>query len=435
MRRNIALLLLLSLIFTACGQGGSPGDGGTPPGGDGPPPGGPGSLNCRETVTGNITSATTWRNGPEECDYYVPASESATSRRNLMVTAELNVEPGTVIVFGEDVRVSVTDGGSILAEGSVDQPITLTGESATHGYWHGLCFGDNRESRLDFVRVQWAGAAWTGGHSLCNGAVAGMAGDGHEPVHITNSLLYGARTSGLSAHGLRLGEFRNNVLANNQEYAARVSSANVSRLGDGDYSGASLGEPNGLPYVHVSRLHDTPRGLETWRNLNVPYRLDRSDPAYNSVAGITDGVEVELEAGTTFVVADGTGSTLFWVTDGASLRALGSEAEPIIFRAEQEEPGHWNGLYFSGAAGSVLQHVKVAWAGGPPAGLRTGAIYIHRPGGSGTIELNDVVVQGSSTCAVWASDAGEQRIEINRVGILDHNANFDHLCGPFAPAG
>src|SRR5690625_7603946 len=66
MRRNIALLLLLSLIFTACGQGGSPGDGGTPPGGDGPPPGGPGSLNCRETVTGNITSATTWRNGPEE---------------------------------------------------------------------------------------------------------------------------------------------------------------------------------------------------------------------------------------------------------------------------------------------------------------------------------------------------------------------------------
>src|SRR5690625_7887703 len=103
MRRNIALLLLLSLIFTACGQGGSPGDGGTPPGGDGPPPGGPGSLNCRETVTGNITSATTWRNGPEECDYYVPASESATNRRNRTATEQRNDEPGTAPVLGAEV--------------------------------------------------------------------------------------------------------------------------------------------------------------------------------------------------------------------------------------------------------------------------------------------------------------------------------------------
>ncbi len=413
---QIAAAALVLLLCIACGQAGEPGS--------------PDPAGCRETITDHVTAATTWRNGPEECDYFVPGREIGAQIIN--VQAALSIEPGTVVVFGHDVRLNFTDSGSLDARGTAENPVILRGAEEQHGYWYGLCFGAIRESVLDHVQLWWAGKVWSGGSSVCNGAVAGSSTGfmSAEPVHITNSLIHGSSASGISAHGFILGDFSNNVLSGNLGYGARVHTRNVSSLGPGNYLGPAAA-PNGLPYIHVSREHSEPRGPELWRNHDAAYHIDnRSDAAYTGPFAISDGVQITIEAGTDFVMGAG---TAFMIVDGASLQADGTDSAPVTFRGDENTPGHWQDLYFSGAAGSRLEHVQVDWAGGYPDGTRRAAVYVYRPAGVGAVELTDVGVRGSSTCAVRAVGDTGQDVVVTRLRLAQHNTDFDVLCGTLEP--
>lgn len=140
-----------------------------------------------------------------------------------------------------------------------------------------------------------------------------------------------------------------------------------------------------------------------------------------------------IEPGTRFVMDQRAQITF---SEGSSLQAVGTEAEPIVLTGLESTPGFWNGLRFFRSGGSTVQHARIEWAGGSPDGLTRGSIFAHRSGGTGVIRLLDVVVRGSSTCAVFASEAGEQRVEVDRFAVAEHNGDFLHLCGPFPePAG
>lgn len=424
MNRNFLTVAVISILLAACGQSG----------GDGGQPGGPEPSACRQTIDGHITAPLTLTSdGTDRCDYFVAGHDSAADRI-VNVTSDLVIEPGTIVLFGQNVRLSVTDTGSITAVGTAADPIVLAGAVQAHGSWYGICFSRNRESRFDHVQMLWGGNVWTGGSAVCNGAISGVSGQGEEPVHITNSLIYGSRTAGLSAHGMRLGDFHDNVLANNLSFGARVSTGNLSRLGPGDYLGESVGEPNGRPYIHVSKAHAEARGKEVWLNHNAAYLIDRSDVAFNGPFVIDEGVEVHIEPGTTFVMDSGMGRGSLMVLDGASLHAVGTAEDPITFRGAEATPGYWDDIYFSRSAGSTLEHVVIEWAGGSPDGLRPGSIYVYRPGGTGEIALHSVTVRGSSTCAIWVSDSGAQGVSVMDLAAPEHNDDFPVLCGPFEPA-
>src|SRR5690554_606808 len=412
MTRNGLVIGLLALVLVACS--GQPASGG---GGD--------TVGCRETLVADVTTSQTLTNGPESCDYYIPSDGSDTT---LEVRADLTIQPGTVIRVGSNVRIRIGASGSITALGSDSAPIVFEGEVAEQGYWYGLCFHDNLESRLDHVEILWAGNLWTGSH-VCNGAISGVSAPGGEPVHVTNSLIRGSRTSGLSAFGVNLGEFSNNVLADHRLYGARVSTSNLNALGSGDYLGNTIaGAENGRPYIHVSGTLSASGADHTWRDVGAPYFVTTDDASYGGNIIITDGATVSIEPGVTFVMD---ARTSISVEQAASLQAVGTEAAPITFRGASSTPGHWNGIRFRGASGSTIEHTEIAWAGGSAGDPDTGSVYIYRPGGTGVITFTFVVIRGTSACGIFVTSSGEQGVEINGVRVEEPYSGRPDLCGPF----
>lgn len=416
------LVGVLTLFLVACG-GQPPADGN-----------GPGASSCRETLAGDFTVPTSLRNvsgRTEACDYYI--ANPGSSDHTVRVTAALDIGPGTVIRVANNVRIRVGSGGSITTRGTGAEPVVLAGTTAEQGSWYGLCFADGyMDSSLDHTEIRWAGNLFTGaGSSVCNGAISG-ASDPRESgiLNVTNSLIIGSYTSGVSTFGLNLGVFSNNVLANNRIYGASVTTGNLGRLEHGDYLGTSADAPNGEPYVLVYGTMNEAASTQTWRKLNAPYFVTREGNAGNIL--LNDGVHVEIEPGVTFVMDAGTS---FSIENGSSLSAEGTAAEPITFRGVEESPGFWTGIRFRGSGPSIMRNAEVAWAGGDPDVLPYGSFYLYLAGGTGDIELHDVTVRGSSTCGIWASESGSQGVIIENPRFVDHNDRFDEMCGPFQPAG
>ncbi len=82
---------------------------------------------------------------------------------------------------------------------------------------------------------------------------------------------------------------------------------------------------------------------------------------YNS-----DTATVTVRPGTVFKVSVDKSFELGWAGKDATLNAVGTEANPIIFEGTTDEPGHWEGLLLSPAVASntILDHVIVRNAGG-----------------------------------------------------------------------
>src|SRR5690554_4432710 len=211
------------LLLSACG--------GTSAGPDvpGPDPGGPIDVDpvaCRVTVNRDLTVPTLLANGPEACDYWFPGT--AGSHTAYRIASDVLIEPGTVLLFGQDTHLYVEDSGRLTAIGTEDERIVFQGAEPVHGYWYGICFEDSRESRLEFVDIRWGGKVWTSMGSNCRGGIAGAWPGSTEPLHITNSTVSGSYVSGLSVHDLILGDFANNAFYNNLDRkSTRLNSSHV----------------------------------------------------------------------------------------------------------------------------------------------------------------------------------------------------------------
>ncbi len=295
-RGNNWFLLVIMLVLVGCGAQPSPPNG-PPPNGDTPPPDeGPVDPDtCAVVIDRDITIPTRLVKSARACDYLVVD--------DISVESSLFIDPGVVVIFDQDTRLSVTDSGSLTAVGTAEARIMLAGQLNVRGYWYGLCFGNNRESRLEYVDLLWAGKVWSGGSAVCRAAIGGVSGNG-EPVHIRHSLVAGALTTGLDATRVPLGEFENNIFAANTEYGVRASPDIIHRLDHAsDYLGTSVDAPNGKPYVYISGLGtpdvDGNDEVAIWHRLNADYYLEDDFPYGRNI--IVSGGRVEIEGGTRFV--------------------------------------------------------------------------------------------------------------------------------------
>lgn len=371
------ILTVAAVILSACGS--SSGD---------PDPGSP-AGDCQVTVTSDISSPTVFSNGPEDCDYFFPGADTV---KNYRVTSDMRVEPGTVLRFGENATLYVTAAGSITAQGSAAEPIFFEGEQAVDGYWHGLCFEDNRESWLDHVHVRWAGSAWVPSGSACRGGIAGSYPAG-QPVHITNSSVAGSYVSGLSAFNLVLGDFRNNAFFGNREYGVIIEAEQVTRLDvASDYLGADSGAVNAQPFVAAAGHIRS--GEHIWSRLNAPYFVPGKDYSY--------GWDVSTESGVTFVIDAGSelvfGEDAELYIDSGSFGIAGTAESPVVMRGLEESRGWWKGVTIFNSA-VILNSVHILSAGGDD--LYQGALAFQSIG-TDTVgkELRDVFIDGSAGCAL-----------------------------------
>lgn len=373
-------LLGLLMTIAACASAG---------GGDGPPRGDP-TGQCAERLSSDITVARTLSNVAGGCDYLVEGE--------LRVHGALTIEPGTEVRFAQDARLTFSNSGSLNAVGTAAERIVLRGQTNQHGSWYGLCFSDADASRVEHVDLMNAGKVLTGGSLTCRGAIGSVGNFTSAPVSIVDSHVSGARTSGLDAARLPLGDFERNIFSDNLEYGVRVSPANASHLDvDTDYSGVTVDAPNGRPYVYLAGRLNEPGSTHTWRALNTPFLTGGAENPYGVSAGVDNNSHVVIEPGATFYFGEGGGIT---VDRGSTLTALGTEAEPVLFTGVDALPGSWNGLLSIDGAFD-LEHVEVSWAGAERSG-GAGSIMITGAGTSQVSYISRSLIRGSASCGVYA---------------------------------
>lgn len=128
------------------------------------------------------------------------------------------IEPGTYVEMGPSARIEVRNTGSLAIVGTVDDPITITGEQLAKGYWDFIYFND---SNSPYNIIQFADISYGGGSGLSN------------------------RDGIISSRGNSFFAIGNSSLTNSMRYGITIGSGTTwENLGEIVFSGNELGDIN-----------------------------------------------------------------------------------------------------------------------------------------------------------------------------------------------
>ncbi len=353
---SLGLALIALVIASACNQTPTGGSNPPPPPIGNPPPAPPpvpgGKCAVVFEVNHKVSVPSKWVNSASACDYQVNGTVSLSSY--------LEIEPGTVVQFSKDATFYIESGGQMNAVGTAGARIQFLPEIDVKGYWNGLSFmSGSRESRLEYLDIR--GAGQTGGEIWKN--FAGISGGGGLITFKHN------RVSGSYANGanfgedLRLKEFEDNIFEDNLGFGLVIGYNQVAILDKAsDYVGKN--KPNTSPYIYARWVNDF-QEPGTWKDLGVPYYI--SIVIYVKAA-------LRLEPGVKIVAADGTSID---VRSGGSLSAIGTAQKPIVFTAETQSAGAWQGIEFfeSSSRDNKLDHAQILYAGSGAAAVKVGGAF------------------------------------------------------------
>lgn len=87
----------------------------------------------------------------------------------LDVTAELIIDAGTVIEFGENAGIGIYDDGKLLLNGAEGQPVVFKGTSSLKGWWRGIHI-ETQGNAFSHVSIEDAGSNYV----YCCHSIAGL---------------------------------------------------------------------------------------------------------------------------------------------------------------------------------------------------------------------------------------------------------------------
>ncbi len=280
-----------------------------------------------------VETAQTW--GKLDIPYYMRSSLTYG------IDAALTLEAGVSLTFNAGAELSISSSGSLKAVGSEAEPILFTGREASPGYWEGIVFrwSNSINNQLDYVTVEYG---------VINIDTSSTSGS---PTRLSIKNTTSRQASNLGVYladsSVNLGAFENNILTLNDRPISLPDEI-VEKLGnDSQYNG------NTDDRIHVFR--EDVKTAQTWKKLDIPYYM-RSSLTYGIDAALT------LEAGVSLTFNAGAGLS---VSSSGSLKAIGTEAEPILFTGLEASPGYWEGIVFrwSNSINNQLDYVTVEYAG------------------------------------------------------------------------
>lgn len=264
--------------------------------------------------------------------------------RVLEVSGDVTIAPGTVLFFEEGAGLDVT--GSLKAVGTADEPITFRGVTEVKGFWTGLHIDSNSPNNdFNYVRVRHAGS---GTVQCCSNTIASIHVESGR-LSLRNSELSDGEGVGLSVEddGL-LSEYDNNTITTH-DLSPIVISAN--HLGELD--GTSSSYTNNGNNVAVISDEDV-RTSQTWPNLGIAYLFPEG------TIEVID-CDIDIEAGATLTFEENGGLA---INEDASLKAVGTSDNTIVFNGLQDVPGYWAGLHYeSNNNDNQLEYIAISNAG------------------------------------------------------------------------
>lgn len=354
-------------------------------------------------ITANITVKTTLVDrvlNPDLPDYIVTKS--------IDVSHELTINPGVVIAFERDVRLTVNDGGGLLiAKGTADNRIKFVGVQKTKGFWAGIAFhsGSNANT-LEYVDVMHSGSRTI--FSTTKAALY-MAGGSKAQIGLKNCQFSQNDGYGVYVYdGAILREFAQNAFTNNSEAGILLNAENATRL---DAASTFTGG-NGRNVVDVYQSAIKGNGEIVWAGFTdkTPYRIS-GDFAVNAGWKLNPGVTLEMNRDAVIRIN----------TDGY-LSAKGTATQKIILTGADRTAGYWRGLIcYSTDSKNVLENVDVSNGGsntivsGKKANI---AIY----GNKAAMSIKNVKISGSGGYGVFVSYGASANADLTTANTFESNA-------------
>lgn len=369
-----------------------------------PPEGGEVDENTEILACGDLDNALTLKNSDAVVDYLIKC--------DMKIKGKIKVEPGTVIAFGEDASLSVSE-GSFNAIGTTSEPIILRGEVQNKGHWKGIAINTNQsDNQLEHVRISDTGSRYisccddptslyiSGRVSLKNVEITDGLGHGihiHEDAHIT------------AFHQLEITGHNDYPIFTDLEHVH-----DLDGLGS-DYTG----NQKDFVYIYNSNADKN----ITWTATNVPYLMEGETFKIYQAVNIETGVEIALQ------------EDAAWAVKGeGSLNISGTTAKPVRIRGENPNKGLWKGILIETTnSNNQLSNVHISDASGKyveccheaasiallDGQLGLNKITISNGEGYGILAENDATFSAYHQVRIMSHDKEPLYIALNRVHELD----------------
>ncbi len=312
---------------------------------------------------GSVNAAETWTEAGSP--HVLPFDTS--------VYAAVTIEACAVVRIAVGKTITIQPGGGLIATGATGRPVTI--EAVVPGMAWASIRTLGGDLSLTHTIVRGGGAplatvpAFTGVLYIQGTAATGtfhvddveIADSQSQGVYIPGDRGFDAASRDLRVHG-------------SASFPVHVYARVIGSIPTGVYTG------NGRDAIAIAGTGGPVLDAQTMRVRGVPYhvgsgtdggRMDVNSQVNGTVAVLTiePGVTIQFPPGGTLNV-EPAGGTL--AAHGA-LIAIGTAVQPIVFTSDQgvaAAAGDWLGVGFGGQVDpqSVMQHVRVEFAGGPGTG-------------------------------------------------------------------
>lgn len=269
----------------------------------------------------------------------------------------LTIAPQARIYVNQNERIAVLSGGSITAVSQDANPIFISGIENQAGYWQGILIENsgNNPSKFQYVSIRNAGST-------------PLAGDNEASLHLgpnakvafDDSFLGLGAGDGIEAtsEGATLLSFNGNVIREHAGYPMVVSTQNVAVI---DYWSYFVN--NGKNQVRVDGnipiASDNEVVWNGFQQTNMSYHIKglSNDLVVWSGLRLNEGAILEMEPGSRILVENANNRQAY-------LRASGSEAKNVVFKAANGLAGSWYGITISSTnAQNYFENVQVLHGG------------------------------------------------------------------------
>jgi hypothetical protein len=363
-------------------------------------------VTCIDLSPTEITTNTTLSEPCYNVDSNVNVSNAAT----------LTINPGVRLVFAADVGFTIEDDGVLMAIGSQQQPIVFTGALAAPGYWNGITINSIAPSQFDYATIEY------GGNITYNDANIVVASSGK--LSVLNTIIRHSNGHGVSV-GISgtLTAFSGNTVTLNEDSPIYIPATQAGVLAkDNSFSGNVTTIAGDKDYIELVSTYGVVSN-QTWNLHDVDYHL----------TGKTDvDAELTLAPGVTLTFP---ADAQLYVSDTGTLKAIGTELEPITFTGLLKTPGFWKGIQFTfNHTDNVMDHTIVEYGGGSSNSNANVGVF----GQDGKLTISNSILRYSlangfsfysgidlSMSNVTSTENNQPgRVDINDIGLLDSNSTY-----------
>lgn len=298
----------------------------------------------------DINANTVWQDRGDGVDYILDCI--------LSVNAKLTIEPGVVIQCNSGSGIIIETGGSLVAAGTLANPIEMKGEVDVPAVWKGLYIKSNNVlNELNYCSVSNGGSGSFDGNST---KVANIRLSLNAKLKLTNSTIRSSGKDGLLVDGLDsddlnpIASFANNNFKDNLNYPISAI-ASIATMLDGAASSYTANTNNKI-LLRGGRMF----GAHVWQKMDIPYLIQ----GIASVGYYTDNGNLTIQPGVTVQFAGDAGLCTGDYSTASWMNITGTASERVTLTGEIASPGAWKGIAFqSTSPNNTISFTDVSYGG------------------------------------------------------------------------